>query len=107
MPLLMRDIPRQKTEAEASRWLHEVGLEVIATNCVIKKVGAFGNYVRVPKAHLRLGHRWHLDCIIDHRAENFRGLGPQAPTASPWETREGRALCLNDIRRRPGASSSL
>jgi len=27
MPLLLRDIPRQKAEAEASRWLREVGLE--------------------------------------------------------------------------------
>src|SRR5437016_13703923 len=27
MPLLLRDIARQKAEAEASRWLREVGLE--------------------------------------------------------------------------------
>jgi lipoprotein-releasing system ATP-binding protein len=27
MPLLLRDIPRQNAEAEASRWLREVGLE--------------------------------------------------------------------------------
>jgi len=27
MPLLLRDIPRQKAEGEAVRWLHEVGLE--------------------------------------------------------------------------------
>src|SRR2546428_12354476 len=27
MRLLLRDIPRQKAEAEASRWLREVGLE--------------------------------------------------------------------------------
>jgi lipoprotein-releasing system ATP-binding protein len=27
MPLLLRDVPRQKAEGEAVRWLHEVGLE--------------------------------------------------------------------------------
>ncbi|HEV2715428.1 MAG TPA: ATP-binding cassette domain-containing protein [Terriglobales bacterium] len=27
MPLLLRDVPRQKAEGEASRWLQEVGLE--------------------------------------------------------------------------------
>ena len=27
MPLLLRGLPRQKAEGEASRWLHEVGLE--------------------------------------------------------------------------------
>ena len=27
MPLLLRDVPRQRAEGEAVRWLHEVGLE--------------------------------------------------------------------------------